>query len=97
MALGSATKAPDQRSHHHVPTIYQNEEDDFEGKGDDDWRQHHHSHGHQNRGHYHVNNEKRDEYEEADLESAADLRNHERWNKDAERQVVRLNIFRVRP
>ena len=59
MGSGLTAKAPNQRSHYHVPTVHEDKEDDFEGKGDDYRRQHHHSHGHKGGGNHHIEHEKR--------------------------------------
>lgn len=86
-------KAFDHRSHKHVPAIDQHKEDDLEWQGDNDRRQHHHPHGHENGCHDHINDQKGDEQKEADLEGLAQLADDEGRDQGFKRHIVRVDLW----
>src|SRR3954451_17247820 len=47
MAGSLSVEALDKRARDEVPPVHQDEQEDLEGQGDEDGRQHHHAHRHQ--------------------------------------------------
>ncbi len=94
---GLGPVALDQAARHQAPAIDQHEEDQLERQGHDHRRQHHHAHRHQHRCHHEVDDQERQEQEEADLEGALELRDHEGGHQDAQRHLLgarRLGLMR---
>ena len=75
--------AGDQR-----PAVDQHEEDQLERQRHHDRRQHHHAHRHEHRCHHQVDDQERQEQQEADLEGALELRDHEGRDEDAQRHLL---------
>src|SRR5215813_6943063 len=62
--LPSSTERPHQAPGHQIPPVHQHEEHELEGQGDHHGWQHHHAHGHEDRGHHHVDDEEGDKQQE---------------------------------
>ncbi len=88
MRLGLRPVALDQRSRHQAPAVHQHEKDQLERQRDHHRRQHHHAHGHQDARHHQVDDQKRQEQQEADLEGALELGDHEGRHQHAQRQIL---------
>src|SRR5580700_6314629 len=79
-SLSSVVRCPssgsitlDQRPRHQRPAINENKENQLERQRHHDRRQHHHAHGHQHRGDHQIDDQERQEQQEADLEGAFEL------------------------
>jgi len=77
-----------QRSRDEVPAVDQHEEDQLEWQRDRDRRQHHHAHRHQDRGDHQIDDDEGHEEQEADLEGAPQLRDHEGRDQHVQLDIV---------
>ena len=65
--------ASDQRPTHKAPPVGDDKEGQFEWQRNDDWRDHHHAHGHQNCRDNQIDDQERKKNQEPDLKGAFDL------------------------
>src|SRR3569623_569953 len=83
MPLG--VEAVGERTDDQHPAVDQHEQHDLERQRDDQRRQHHHAHRHQHTGDEEVDDQKRNEDHETDLEGGLDLAGDERRHQRGER------------
>src|SRR5579875_1386156 len=84
----ASVEARDQRARDQVPAVDQDEQQDLEGHGDECRWEHDHAHAHQRRAHYEVDDQERQEDQEADLERRLHLAHDESWDQDVGRDLA---------
>src|SRR5256885_12590825 len=95
--MATSVEALYERLGDEVPAVHQDEQEDLERERDEDGREHHHSHAHQGRRDDQVDDEERQEDQEADLERRLQLADDERRDERVGGDVrSRLGLLEVR-
>ncbi len=79
----------DQTACDQLPAVDQHKEDELEGQGNHDWWQHHHTHGHEHRCNYQIDDQERQVEQEPDFKGAAQFTDHEGGDQNAQAQLFR--------
>ena len=86
--VAESLEAGDDGLNDEMPSVHKHEEQDLEWQGNRHRRQHHHAHGEQRTRYDHVDDDERDEEDEADLERCLEFADDKTWNQDAIAQFV---------
>src|ERR1051325_2885807 len=75
--FSSSSKTQHNRTHHEVPSVHQDEQEDLQWQRDGHRGHHHHAHAHQDGGYDQVDEDERHEEQETHLESRAQFADDE--------------------